>query len=45
VGVEPQEVIPLLDAVGPAGIYILLSRVLTTDEAEIFLRSVESYRI
>ena len=44
VGVEPHEVIPLLDAVGPNGTYILLNRALELDELEPFLRSIEPYQ-
>jgi hypothetical protein len=44
IGVEPEEVVPLLDAVGPQGLYILLSRICSQAEAELLLKAVESYR-
>ena len=44
VGVEPDEVIPLLDSVGPAGLYILLSRALKLTELDPFLKAIEPYR-
>ena len=44
VGVEPEEVIPLLDSVGPDGLYILLNRALQQSELEPFLKAVNPYR-
>jgi hypothetical protein len=45
VGVEDEEVLPLLDAVGPEGLYIMLNdRDRTLDQAEALLKSIESYR-
>jgi hypothetical protein len=45
VGVEDHEVLPLLDAVGPEGLYIMLNeRERTLDEAEAILKAVEPYR-
>jgi hypothetical protein len=37
-------VIPLLDAVGPAGVYIQMGRVVTQMEAEKLLKDLEPYR-
>jgi hypothetical protein len=45
IGVEDEEVIPLLDAIGPDGVYILLNdRDRTLDQAEALLKSIEAYR-
>jgi hypothetical protein len=44
VGVQADEVIPLLDAVGPEGVSILLEHPLSQSEAENLLRSLEPYR-
>jgi hypothetical protein len=45
VAVEDDEVLPLLDAVGPEGVYIVLNeRERTLDQAEALLKSIESYR-
>jgi len=44
VGVEVHEVIPLIDAIGPEGVYILLERDLSPGEAETLLKALEPYR-
>jgi len=45
VGVQDEEVIPLLDAVGPQGTFILLEyRERSLDQAEALLKAVEPYR-
>ena len=44
VGVEPEEVLPLLDAIGPDGVYILPSRAFTQAEAEGILTKLEPFR-
>jgi hypothetical protein len=45
IGVADEEVIPLLDAVGPQGTYILLDgRTRTLDQAYALLRALEPYR-
>ena len=45
IGVEDEEVLPLLDAVGPEGTYIMVNdRPRTLDEAERLLKAVEPYR-
>ena len=45
VGVEDDEIVPLLDAVGPQGTYIMASdRPRTLDQAEKLLKAVEPYR-
>lgn len=45
IGVEDEEVIPLLDAIGPEGTFISLhGRSRTLDEAEKLLKAVEPYR-
>lgn len=44
VGVEVQEVIPLLDAIGPEGVYLQMGRVVNQAEAEMLVRAVEPYR-
>jgi hypothetical protein len=43
VGVEVDEVIPLLDAIGPEGVYIQMGRVVKPKEAEKLCKSVEAY--
>jgi hypothetical protein len=43
VNVEPHEVVPLLDAIGPKGVYILI-QFRDEDEVERVLKSVESFR-
>lgn len=45
IGVEDHEVVPLLDAIGPRGTYIMCSdRPRTLAEAESLLKAVEPYR-
>lgn len=44
VGVTPDEVVPLLDAVGPAGLFILVSGPVDERTAERLMRAVEPYR-
>jgi hypothetical protein len=44
VGVELEEVIPLLDAVGPEGIYIQMGSVVSLPEAEELVKDLEPYR-
>ena len=44
VGVQVDEVIPLLNAIGPAGVYIQMGRVVTQKEAEGLLKALEPYR-
>jgi hypothetical protein len=44
VGVEVDEVIPMLDAVGPEGVYIQMGRVVSQAEAETLLKALEPYR-
>ena len=44
VGVQPEQVIPLLDAIGPQGVFILLSEPLTRKAAEKLMRDCEPYR-
>ena len=44
VGVEAHEVIPMLDAIGPKGVYFLLEKALSQTEAEELLKSLEPYR-
>jgi hypothetical protein len=45
VGVEDGDVLPLLDAIGPQGLYIMLNdNPRTMDEAEKLLQAVEPYR-
>ena len=43
VGVDPEEVKPLIDDVGPKGLYILLSRALHPSETERFIKELEPY--
>jgi hypothetical protein len=43
IGVTPEEVIPLLDAVGPKGTMILMDQIMNEKEAELLLKSVEPY--
>jgi hypothetical protein len=47
VGVHDDELVPLLDAIGPQGVYVLLSddpdRPRTLDQAERLLRAIEPY--
>jgi len=42
--VAPEQVIPLLDAIGPSGTYVMLDRDLEPEQAEQLLKSVEPYR-
>ena len=45
IGVEDEEVLPLLDAIGPEGVYVMLNdRDRTLDQAEVLLKSIEPYR-
>lgn len=44
VGVQPNEVIPLIDAVGPEGLYIILSGAVDAHTAEALMRGIEPYR-
>ena len=44
VGVKPEEVVPLLNAVGAKGVYLLLDRSLSMTEADDFLKSIEEFR-
>ena len=43
IGVTPNEVIPLLDAVGPKGTMILMDQIMPEMEAEQLLKCVEPY--
>lgn len=44
VSIRPHEVIPLLDAVGPEGMYILINEPVSVVEAEALLRELGPYR-
>jgi hypothetical protein len=44
IGVEEDEVIPLLDAIGPEGTYVMMNSSLSMERAENLLKLVESYR-
>jgi len=44
VGVQPGEVIPLIDAVGPEGLYILVSGAVDVRTSEMLMRGIEAYR-
>ncbi len=44
VGVADHELLPLLDAIGPQGTYVMLSGSRTLDQAEKLLKAVEPYR-
>lgn len=44
VGVRPDELIPLLDAIGPQGTMAILDRTLAPTEAEKLLKRLEPYR-
>jgi hypothetical protein len=45
IGVEDHEVLPLLDAIGPEGTYIMLSdQARSLDQAEALIKAVEPYR-
>ena len=44
IGVTDDELIPLLDAIGPQGTYVMMSGSRTLDQAETLLKAVESYR-
>jgi hypothetical protein len=44
IDVHPEDVLPLLDAIGPQGTFILVSGVLSEKETEEMIRAVEPYR-
>jgi hypothetical protein len=44
VGVKQAEVLPLLDALGPRGLYLAVSDLQTPDEVDALYRAVERYR-
>jgi hypothetical protein len=44
IGVEPDEVVPLLDELGPDGTFILMAYPLEPGPAEMLLKSIEPYR-
>ncbi len=44
VGVEVEDVIPLLDAVGPQGVYLQMGRTVSQAEAEGLMKALEPYR-
>ena len=44
VSITPPEVIPLLDAVGPAGMYVLINEPVAATEAEALMRDLAPYR-
>ena len=44
VSITPPEVIPLLDAVGPEGMYILINEPVPATEAEALVRDLAPYR-
>ena len=44
INVQPNEVVPLLDAVGPAGTFILLFDPVTEADSEKVLKAIEPYR-
>jgi hypothetical protein len=43
VGVEPREVVPLLDAVGPEGMYIM-TRAADEDAAQKLVNQIQQFR-
>ena len=44
IGVEEDELLPLLDAIGPQGTYVMMNQSLSVDRAEKLLKAVEPYR-
>ena len=44
VSITPPEVIPLLDAVGPEGVYVLINEPVPAAEAEALMRDLTPYR-
>jgi hypothetical protein len=44
IGVEADELVPLLDAIGPSGTYVMMNRSLSMDRAEELLKAVEPYQ-
>jgi hypothetical protein len=44
IGVRPEELLPLLDAIGPQGTMVIMAEPLPLDQADALLKSVESYR-
>ena len=44
IGVQPHEVVPLLDAIGPEGTFIWITDPMSEAEVEAVLKSVEAYR-
>ncbi len=45
VGVKAEEVVPLLDAIGPQGTYVMVDGNVSMDAAEVILKAIEPFRI